>query len=87
MVNVRFGSLAAATAEICGVRFAPESGHEGGKSARPLWGTNAEMSLRVALSVRPTGQSIFIECFRVKSFESYSERVTRQKRERKRWIL
>jgi hypothetical protein len=34
--HVRFGSLAAATALIRGVRFTPESGHEDGRSPRPL---------------------------------------------------
>src|ERR1700733_11398551 len=35
--HVRFGSLAAATVLTVGVRFTPESVHERGRTARPLW--------------------------------------------------
>jgi hypothetical protein len=35
--HVRFGSKAAATVLTVGVRFTPESVHERGRTARPLW--------------------------------------------------
>src|SRR5271169_5316861 len=36
LCNVRYGSLAAAAAEICGVRFTPESCRDCHRAARPL---------------------------------------------------
>jgi len=35
-INVRFGSKLAAARSNKGVRFTPKSGHEGGRSPRPL---------------------------------------------------
>jgi hypothetical protein len=53
--HVRFGSLAAAAAPFGGVRFTPESGREGGRSACPL---RAKSGLTASFSVRICASSI-----------------------------